>query len=83
MKLCFDAGYKVHKNVIKQDSFRKYIDNDMESMLNHIGILRKANRELEDIIKMKPQNRNEFSKISGVDPFKIENYADLFLEEIL
>ena len=155
------SGVKPPKNIIKQDSFRKYIDNDMEKIWTPIDNLKKivkvsssdkiievskkllsftdykiveepekeikmkvnkieedysrfrkktdpgdlekrlkklrldlskeekkkpymifSNRELEDILDKKPKNIEEFSKISGVGPFKLENYADLFLDEI-
>ena len=41
-----------------------------------------SNKELLSIIELKPKNKDEFLKISGVGKIKLEKYGELFLKEI-
>jgi len=72
---------------------KKTSKNDLESRLKELRLtLSKqedikpymvfSNKELLSIIELKPKNKDEFLKISGVGKIKLEKYGELFLKEI-
>nr|WP_320160844.1 DNA helicase RecQ [uncultured Methanoregula sp.] len=72
------------------------LDNDDEELFVRLRLLRKsiadknrvppyiifADKSLREMARLRPVDRDSFSAVPGIGPFKLTRYGDIFLEEI-